>query len=176
MAERAYRAGDIPHLARRTLWSVKKPKPNPVDEAWLVGLLEPGEQLLYRSMPACDRAHALACARHVEDLGDDAAVASALHDVGKTRAGLDTFGRVLATVVGLTGRDVAHWGRRGGIRQQIAIYLDHAHRGGAELVAARARPLAVTWAREHHLPVDQCTLTPQLAQRLRAADDEADAG
>ena len=172
MAQRAYAWAQIPHLAKRTLWSLRKPEPDREGEAWLLALLTPPEALLYRSMAQVDRAHAINCARAVESLGVEVAVASAMHDVGKTEAGLGTPGRVAASFAGLLIYDRARgWDTSAGIRGQIGRYLDHAERGAAALTAAGASELAVAWAREHHLDPADRTIDPELAQALTDADE-----
>lgn len=171
-SRRAYSWKEIPHLAQRTLWSLRKPTPDPEDEAWLLSLLSPTESRLYRSMAAVDRAHAINSARAVEELGTDVVVASALHDVGKTQAGLGTPGRVAASFAGLLIYDRARcWSENGGLRGQIGRYLDHSEIGAQELEAAGASWLAVTWAREHHLPPEQQSIVEATAAALKAADE-----
>jgi len=171
-ATRAYSWREIPHLAQRTLWSLRKPEPDPVGEEWLLSLLSPAESVLYRSMALVDRAHATNCARAVEHLGAEAAVASALHDVGKTQAGLGTPGRVAASFAGLLMYDRARqWDQRRGVLGQIGRYLDHSEIGARELEAAGASALAVAWAREHHLEPAQQTIDSDLAAALAAADE-----
>lgn len=172
MSERAYQWSELPHLAQRTLWSLKKPVPDPDGEVWLIAQLNERERMLYRSMAAVDRAHAINCARAVEDLGVEAIVASAMHDVGKTEAGLGTPGRVGATLAGLLFAPRARsWEGTRGVRGQIARYLDHAERGAKILADAGSSALAIAWAREHHLSPDECTITPATAERLRLADE-----
>lgn len=169
---RAYRWSDVPHLAQRTLWSLRKPVPDPDGEQWLLGLLSPAETVLYRSMAEVDRAHAILCARAVESWGTEVVVASALHDVGKTQAGLGTPGRVLASFAGLLIADQARtWDTRGGLLGQIGRYLDHSEIGARELEAAGASALAVAWAREHHLPSSMQTIAPDVRDALHEADE-----
>jgi len=171
-AKSGYSWSEIPHLAQRTLWSLRKPKPDPEGEAWLLSLLSPTETRLYRSMAEVDRAHAINCAAAVEHRGAEVAVASALHDVGKTQAGLGTPGRVAASFAGLFIYDQARsWKAAVGLRGQIGRYLNHAETGAAELEAAGASELAVAWAREHHLPASDQTIDPELAAALKAADE-----
>jgi len=169
---RAYTWREIPHLAQRTVWSLRKPVPDAQGEDWLLSLLSPAEAVLYRSMAAVDRAHAVNCAKAVEQLGDHVAVASALHDVGKTQAGLGTPGRVIASVAALLLHDRAcAWKASEGLRGQIGRYLDHSEIGAAELEAAGASTLAVAWAREHHLESHDQTIDADLAAALKLADD-----
>jgi hypothetical protein len=168
----AYTWRQIPHLAQRTLWSLRKPVPDAEGERWVLSLLAPAESVLYRQMAAVDRAHAIKCARAVESLGPEVVVASALHDVGKTQAGLGTPGRVAASFAGLLSYEQARaWGSKPGLRAQIALYLDHSEIGAAELQAAGASKLAIAWAREHHLAADQQTIESDVAAALKAADD-----
>lgn len=171
-SRRAYSWSELPHLAQRTWWSLRRPEPDPAGETWLLSLCSPAEALLYRSMAAVDQAHAINSARAVEHLGDDVAVASALHDVGKTQAGLGTPGRVLASLAALFVYDRARgWRSSAGLRGQIGRYLDHSEIGAAELEAAGASELAVAWAREHHLDPAEQTIDPDLAAALAAADE-----
>ena len=170
-SERSYRWSELPHLAQRTIWSLRKPTPDPDGEAWLLGLLTPAESLLYRAQASVDKAHSIGCARSVQHLGDEVAVASALHDVGKNAAGLGTPGRVLASLCGLLISEQARsWDTRGGLRGQIGRYLDHSDRGAKALEEAGASDLAIAWAREHHLAEDQRTITSDLAAALANAD------
>lgn len=175
MSERVYAWSEVPHLAQRTLWSLRKPVPDPDGEKWLLTLLSQKEGLLYRSMSAVDRAHAIGCARQVDDLDAEVIVASALHDVGKTDSGLGTPGRVLATLAGLMIAERARgWAGRRNIAGQIATYLDHPERGALALTKAGSSSLAIAWAREHHLGDDRLTIEPAIARRLRDADDAVD--
>lgn len=170
-ASSAYSWRQIRHLAQRTLWSLRKPVPDAEGERWVLSLLAPAESVLYRQMAAVDRAHAINCAWSVELLGTEVVVASALHDVGKTQAGLGTPGRVAASFAGLFSYEQARaWGSKPGLRGQIALYLDHSDIGAAELQQAGASKLAVAWAREHHLAAEQQTIEPDLAAALKAAD------
>ncbi|MGI9028889.1 MAG: hypothetical protein ACR2HP_02735 [Ilumatobacteraceae bacterium] len=81
------------------------PRPSaPEDEVWAESMLRFEERELWRQMANADRRHAVTVARRFLDRRPDATraeVAGALlHDVGKVDAGLGTFGRVVATVVG----------------------------------------------------------------------------
>jgi len=169
---RAYSWKQVPHLAQRTLWSLRKPVPDPDGETWLLTLFSPAESVLYRSMSSIDRAHAINCARAVETLGAEVAVASALHDIGKNQAGLGTPGRVAASFAGLLIYDQARsWDQLRGIRGQIGRYLDHSEIGAKALEDAGASVLAIAWAREHHLPASEQTIAPEIAKALAAADE-----
>ncbi len=126
-----------------------------------------------------DRRHAAGVARQVAaDLGDtatpDVLTAALLHDVGKTVAGLRTYGRVVATLsAGLAGREMAAaWSETRGFTRRVGQYLEHPRLGGDLLAMADAPPLAVAWAREHHLPEDDWTVPLAIGRALKAADDD----
>ena len=176
MSERAYQWSEIPHLAKRTVWSLRKPAPDPEGEAWLVSLLSDAEAELYWELDEVDRAHAIGCAVEVKDHPTEVIVASALHDVGKIEASLGTPGRVVASLAGLFIAERARaWpANRRGLRGRIARYLDHSDRGAARLTAAGSSDLAVAWAAEHHLPAERRTLEPAMWQLLHDADEAAD--
>ena len=84
--------------------SLSPAAPDPDDVTWAGGFLAVGERALWERMSAPDRRHAIAVARRFVARRPDATreeVAGALlHDVGKVEAGLGTFGRVAATIVG----------------------------------------------------------------------------
>jgi hypothetical protein len=111
-------------------------------------------------MSNADRRHSVAVARRI-DRGPETIAAALLHDVGKVESGLGTFGRVLATIIG-----------PGRARGRMAVYLRHDLIGAELLAAAGARPLVVTWAREHHLPPERWTVPPDIGAALKAADDD----
>lgn len=94
----------IGHLARRFVTSLSRRPPAAADTSWAVAQLLPGESALWQSMSVQDRRHSLLVARRFVADGpppDRAEVAGALlHDVGKLEAGLGTFSRVAATIVG----------------------------------------------------------------------------
>jgi hypothetical protein len=150
----------LTHLAKRFFGSLWPAGPRLSAVRWVESVLEPGELSLWRRMSKPDRRHSIAVARRVGREGDVAA-AALLHDVGKIEAGLGTFARVAATIVGpgrATGR--------------MATYLRHDIIGERLLREAGARPLVVTWAGEHHLPPERWTVPPDIGVRLKAADDD----
>ena len=152
-------------------------------------LLRAGELDLWRRMSDADRRHAVGVARRVESVlgGPDGPelvavavggvapllAAALLHDVGKVRCGLGTFGRVVATLLGAVapGR-TAGWSDRGGARGRIGLYLRHPEEGAALLSEAGSDPLTVAWATEHHRPEGRWTVDRRLADVLHAADDD----
>jgi hypothetical protein len=142
-------------------------------------VLNENEHRLWRRMSKADRRHAIGVARHVEQtLGLDATkpvlAAALLHDVGKVTAGLGTYGRVIATIAGAAAGHTmaAAWTEGKGFTRKVGLYLRHPALGADMLALAGSDPLTVTWAREHHLPEDEWSLPPAIANVLKAADDD----
>lgn len=167
------------HLVRRFFGSLSPRAPRKEDEAWVAETLKPAEHELWRRMSRADRRHAAGVARRVERaLGAEATrpvlAAALLHDVGKVTSGLGTYGRVVATLAGAAaGRGSAEaWSKTTGITRRVGLYLRHAPLGAEMLEIAGSDPFTVTWAREHHLPTEQWTLPPHLAEALKNADDD----
>ena len=144
---------------------------------WAESQLLPGEITLWRTMSKPDRRHAVGVARRVEvALGHEATrpvlAAALLHDVGKTVSGLRTYGRVMATLAGMAAGRRGAGVDEGGFTRRVGLYLLHPELGGDLLAMAGSDPLTEAWAREHHLPADQWTLDPKVADALKAADDD----
>ena len=82
----------------------RRARPTPPTTAWADGWLTPAERELWSTMSNADRRHSIEVARRFVRRRPDATRAemagALLHDVGKVEAGLGTFGRVVATVVG----------------------------------------------------------------------------
>lgn len=140
------------HLLRRFAGSLSRREPGTDDLSWAASVLSPAELALWSAMPLADRRHSLVVARRlvtaVLDAPHDIVVAALLHDVGKTRCGLGTWGRVAATVVGPHGRRFRHY---------------HAHESiGAEMAASAGSSAAT---------VEAIRGGGEFADRLRAADD-----
>ena len=167
------------HLTKRFFGSILPVGPSTTDQEWALSHMLPGEVDLWRRMSAQDRRHAAGVARRtVEFLGqraDRAVIAAALlHDVGKVDSQLGTFLRVVATLsAAVAGRETAElWVRGSGVTRRIGLYLRHPEIGGDLLSLAGSEDFTATWAREHHLPADMCSLDPDLANALREADDD----
>ena len=144
--------------------------PSAVDEAWALDHLVPGEATLWARMSGPDRRHAVGVAQEVVAVlgagtGRPVLAAALLHDVGKVEAGLGTFTRVPATLLGLLGGRTRWRGRLG-------TYLRHDQVGAELLRAASSDPLTVAWAAEHHLPPERWTVPADVARVLKAADGD----
>lgn len=94
----------VAHLIARFVTSLSPRPPDIADEVWAEDHLTPGELALWRQMTNQDRRHSAAVARRFAARRPaatrDEIAGALLHDVGKIRCRLGTFGRSLATVVG----------------------------------------------------------------------------
>ena len=94
----------VAHLARRFAGSLSSAPPPTEDDAWATSFMTDPEAELWHRLSNADRRHAVAVARRFAERRPTACreemAAACLHDVGKLEAGLGTFGRVIATVVG----------------------------------------------------------------------------
>ena len=169
------------HLVRRFLGSLRPGGPPAAEVAWVGEQLLPAELELWTAMPGPDRRHSAAVARRVEGaLGPEGAqrpvlAAALLHDVGKTRVGLRTPGRIVAILAsGWYGHEQAQgWSTRPrGYRRRLGRYLRHDQLGAQLLAEAGSDPLTVAWTREHHLPPSRWTVPASIADALKAADDD----
>jgi hypothetical protein len=92
------------HLLKRWWGSLSTAPPAAEDEAWAVTHLTAAEAELWSRMAVQDRRHSIEVARRFAELRPPATreemAGALLHDAGKRQAGLGTFGRVLATIVG----------------------------------------------------------------------------
>lgn len=133
--------GKVWHLVARFATSLSPAPPAVEDEVWVDRHLLPGERGLWVQLGNQDRRHSIAVARRFATQRPDATraeVAGAiLHDVGKIRCGLGTFGRVAATLVGP-------------VTESFRSYHDH-ERIGAEMAAAvGSDPATVALIAERH--------------------------
>lgn len=167
------------HLSKRFFGSLVPLNPRAVDDRWAREQFLEGEAVLWRKMSRADRRHSVGVARRVESaLGAEATrpvlAAALLHDVGKIDSRLGTPLRVVATLsAAVAGREMAEvWVQATGVTRRIGLYLLHPSIGGDLLGMAGSDPFTETWAREHHLPPDDCSLPSHLANALREADDD----
>ena len=167
------------HLARRLFGMIVPFGPSPADETWVREVLVPREHELWSRMCRADRRHAAGVARRVQRaLGQEATpgvlAAALLHDVGKIDSGLGAYGRVVATVCGAVASDhtIDDWRRGRGFTRRVGLYLQHARIGSEMLALAGSHPVTVAWAREHHLPRQEWSIPPGLADTLKSADDD----
>ncbi|NNE73017.1 MAG: HD domain-containing protein [Acidimicrobiales bacterium] len=171
--------GEAVHLVKRFFGSLRPGGPKATEVAWVQATLSEAEYELWGRMYGPDRRHSASVARDVEATLGNAATApvlaaALLHDVGKVQSGLRTYTRVMATLSAkVAGRQTAElWANGSGLTRRIGQYLLHDQIGADLLEMAGSDPLTVAWAREHHLPRDQWTLPPDVAEALDAADND----
>jgi hypothetical protein len=167
------------HLVKRFGGSLWPLGPRNAQNEWAKSHLIEGEVELWNRMCRQDRRHSIGVARQVEQHLDERAMrpvlaAALLHDVGKIDSRLGTFLRVVATLsAAVAGRETAElWVRSTGVTRRIGLYLKHPSIGGDLLGIAGSDPLTETWAREHHLPEDECSIDHEVAHALRISDDD----
>jgi hypothetical protein len=169
------------HLTKRFFGSLRPGGPRSSEVAWAESQMLASEVELWHRMSGPDRRHSVVVARRVErSLGHEATrpvlAAALLHDVGKTQSGLGTYGRVIATVsgaaVGHDSETIRNWTRTRGFTRRVGLYLQHPKLGGDLLGIAGSDPLTETWTRQHHLPSDEWTIPPDIAQALHDCDDD----
>ena len=170
---------EMSHLTRRFFGSLRPGGPPEADRVWVESVLSEAEYALWCRQCGPDRRHTATVARQVERrLGNEATApilaAALLHDIGKLDADLATWGRVVATVSAkVAGRDTARlWVKSTGFTRRVGLYLHHPEIGADLLEMAQSDPLTIAWAAEHHLPADEWTLDPAVAQVLHDVDDD----
>lgn len=173
------------HRAGRFVGSLVGGAPPADDLAWADAWLSPQERTAFARMSGNDRRHSIGVARavvaHIDRVGmaegdDDARwiVAAALtHDVGKSVAGLGTYGRVVATLSGWVGGHemAASWADTRGFTRKVGLYLQYPELGADVLRMAGSDPRVVAWAAEHHLPEEDWSVPVEAGRLLAAADD-----
>ena len=139
--------------------------------------LPPALGALYNGMSRAEQSHSLAVLRALLRQGQtdpDLLAAALLHDVGKTRAPLHLFGRVLVVLAQRLAPGAAQaWSNGGphGWRRPFVVAARHAEWGAEMLEQAGASPCLVGMVRQHHasLPRGGTEADRQLGA-LQAAD------
>jgi hypothetical protein len=171
----------VTHLATRFAGSLRPRPVSDADVAWVRGVLTEAEADVWEEQGRADQAESLAVARRAQEAlavdGGPFLAAALLHDVGKTRSGLGTFGRSLATLVGgvVGHRRARSWATtKRGWRRRFGLYIGHDEVGAGELRQAGARTEAVEWAAIHHRPEGWAsgTIPPEVCTILAQADGE----
>jgi hypothetical protein len=122
------------HLAHRFVTSLSGRPPDVAEEVWAESQLLPGEIDLWRQMNNQDRRHSAKVARRfvaARPGASRAEIAGALlHDVGKIKCDLGTWGRVVASIVG-------------GRTDRFRTYHDHEYVGSQLAAAVGSEPVTV---------------------------------
>jgi hypothetical protein len=173
------------HRARRLVRTLFARRLDPGDLSWAESNLSEAEQRLFKKMPAADRSHSIAVARAVEANLDRVGLipgapesrwvlaAALTHDVGKTVAGLGTYGRVVATLSeAVGGASMARvWADRRGMTRRIGLYLQYPELGRDLLAVAGSDERVSAWAAEHHRAEESWTVPREVGRLLADADD-----
>jgi len=134
-------------------------------------------QPLFHTLSQAEQSHSVAVLRSLLQQGQrdpDLLAAALLHDVGKTRAPLRLFDRVLVVLVQRFAPAVADvWseGAPHGWSRPFVVAAKHADWGGNILEQAGASPHLVAMVRRHHAPQPtRGTEADRLLAALQAAD------
>jgi hypothetical protein len=130
------------HLIRRFFGVAFARALSPKEQLWVGQQLSLDEGELFWAQAPADQRHAHSSGRFVEAENGSALVVNAalLHDIGKARSDLGVAGRSVATVLQLL--KISGSGR-------MQAYNQHGRIGAADLKAAGASDLAVSFARSH---------------------------
>lgn len=137
-------------------------------------------QLFARLQPS-EQIHALRVLQTVQQHGvphPDLYTAALLHDIGKARAPLKLWERVLIVLVRkISSETVKEWGRGQpqGWRRAFVIAEQHPAWGGELAAEADTAPLAVSLIRRHQSPAETPPSSPEeehLLRILQAADHQ----
>ncbi|CAN5547851.1 HD domain-containing protein [soil metagenome] len=173
------------HRMQRFFRSVFSTAPSDADAAWASQFMSETEQRVFDRMPPVDRSHSIAVTKAVADHLDrlDLSVedpdarwilaAALLHDVGKSVAGLGTYGRVVATLSeAFGGADMASvWADKRGMTRKVGLYLQYPTLGADLLAIAGADERVIAWAAEHHRPEEEWNIPLDAGRLLTVADD-----
>lgn len=159
------RFGDLPHLVRRFVASMRPAPVTPQEQLEVAALLEGRVAEVFWAQPRADIRHALGSLRRLRDAGrgrPELERAVLLHDIGKRHSRLGLIGRSIASGLAVT---------RLPRPARLQRYLDHGSLGAEELRSLGVEPLVVAFAAHHH------GSRPDKIERLDwealvAADDE----
>jgi hypothetical protein len=151
----------------------------PVDEAAVRKVLDERLIVLFHRMTRSEQQHAVRVMKRLQAAGHDEPdllVAALLHDVGKSRYGLNLFERTAVVLVGkLLPRRAGEWstGQPRGWRRAFVIRERHPAWSAEDMAAAGASAQACWLARWHQDPPE--TSPGVAAERLLLALNRADA-
>jgi putative nucleotidyltransferase with HDIG domain len=169
MTRAGYRASQFVHALLAN--------PAAEDSAQAAAFLPPGLRFLFNSMRRAERAHSLAVLRALLRVGHtdpDLLAAALLHDVGKTRAPLQLFDRVLVVLTQhLVPASASAWsiGEPSGWNRPWVVAARHADWGAEMIAQAGGSPRLEAIIRRHHdSPLPNATEIDRLLAALQAAD------
>lgn len=154
-------------------------RPDPELRRQARATLQPPLWALFQQLPPPEQAHALQVYQDLKSDGQrqpDLLAAALLHDIGKIRAPLSVYEKVVVVLAKwLVPRPARQWGQGAptGWRRPFAVAQQHPA-WGAELVrsAGASATLTELIARHHEPPLEEnSTSTARLLAALQTADD-----
>jgi putative nucleotidyltransferase with HDIG domain len=169
----------------RQFWQAISTSPSQGDVELISSFLTDPQLELFLCMQASEQNHSIQVFNELRDQGQenpDLLAAALLHDVGKTRAPLRIWDRVIIVIVGAVCESCVHkWGRdknilpESGLGWRRAFVIAEQHPAwGAEMAAeCGTSPLAVSLIARHQERVNAGASTEEdiLLQNLQAVDD-----
>ena len=138
-------------------------------------LLTASQMALFRCMQTGEQAHSLKVMGRLLGQGEadtDLLIAALLHDIGKTRAPLRLWERVLIVLVKrFSPQSVKIWGIGvpRGWKRPFVVAEQHPHWGAKMALEAGISPRAIELIRNHQHPLPDSVVL----QKLQAADDQS---
>ncbi len=167
------------HLVKRFFGAIRPGSPSVRDEDWVESVLLSGELTVWARMNNPDRRHAIGVAKAVESELDveatrDVLAAALLHDSGKVVSGFRTPARVFATLFWtvIDSSRAESWSEGSSMRARLAQYRLHPELGARLLTEAGSEQLTISWAAEHHQPIEAWTVPRHIGRVLKDCDDD----
>jgi len=169
----------------RQFWLAISTRSSQQDMELLTSILSPAQVELFQRMQKSEQIHSLVVLNELRDGGEDNAdllTAALLHDVGKTRAPLRIWERVLIVVVRAFCHDcVQKWGASMdgnpetamGWRRAFIVAEQHPAWGADLAAECGTSPLAVSLIARHQEPLtpEASSIEDNLLRTLQAVDD-----
>ena len=170
----------------RQFWQAISTRSSQQDMELVESILSDSQVALFQRMQASEQAHSLVVLKELQNRGEenpDLLAAALLHDVGKTRAPLRIWERVLIVIVGAICKDCLHrWGAGENVQpddglgwRRAFIVAEQHPAWGADLAAEHeVSPLAVSLIARHQdsIAADANSIEDNLLKKLQAADDK----
>ncbi len=174
----------------RQFWQAISTRSSPQDLELASSLLSPTQFELFRQMHESEQAHSLRVLKELRDQGEnnvDLQTAALLHDVGKVRAPLRVWERILVVIVRALCPNCAHnWGsvqtgenlENLGWRRAFVVAGQHPAWGADLAARCGTSELAVSLIARHQEQLPQINdskilLEDRLLRKLQAVDDNS---
>ena len=169
----------------RQFWQAISSGPSQGDVELVSSVLSEPQLELFQCMQASEQIHSIQVfheLRNQAEINPDLLAAALLHDVGKTRAPLRIWERVIIVIVGAMCENCVHkWGRGNnthpesepGWRRAFIVAEQHPAWGANLAAECGTSPLAVSLIARHQEQVNPGASTEEdiLLQKLQAVDD-----